>query len=262
MKSIRKSLAALAVVGSVIAAPAAVRAESDAATLELGQEVYGVYCAGCHGVEGDGNGPAAEMLIVKPRDFTSGIFKFRSTPNGTLPTDADLLRIVTHGINRTAMPNFRLVPEVERKAVVAYLKTFFPAWEQKGAGEPIHLPAEPDFLMTSESIARGAQLYDMLDCGRCHGAGGEGDGPSAKTLVPDSWGNPQVPFNFTMGALKGGGEPVDVYRTFMTGLNGTAMPSYADVFAYPDGEAIREGDAWHLVSFILSLRNQGEDSAR
>lgn len=240
----------------LVSSASAVLAQSHEETLALGHEVYDTYCVGCHGADGRGDGPGAPMLIVKPRDFTSGIFKFRSTPNGTLPTDEDLLRIVTDGINRTAMPNFRLVPEVERKAVVAYLKTFFPKWQERGAGAPVYLPAAPEFLGSPESVARGAQLYDMLDCGRCHGTGGAGDGPSAKTLVPDSWGNPQVPFNFTRGALKGGAAPVDVYRTFMTGLNGTAMPSYADVFAEPDGEAIREGDAWHLVSFILSLRNQ------
>ena len=33
----------------------------------------------------------------------------------------------------------------------------------------------------------------------------------------------------------------------MTGVGGTAMPSYADIFAEPDGENIREGDAWNLV---------------
>ncbi len=229
--------------------------------LELGKQTYGTYCVGCHGADGAGDGPGAAMLITKPRDFTSGIFKFRSTPNGTLPTDADLLRIITDGVNRTAMPNFRLVPEVERKALVHYVKTFFPDWEKRGAGAPVYLPAEPASLGSPQSIARGAQLYDMLDCGRCHGAGGLGDGPSSATLVPDSWGNPQRPFNFTQGALKGGAAPVDVYRTFMTGLNGTAMPSYADVFAEPDGEAIHEGDAWHLVSYILSLRTQ-EDPAQ
>jgi len=229
--------------------------------LELGRRVYSTYCVGCHGARGDGNGRGAPMLIVKPRDFTKGIFKFRSTPNGTLPTDADLLRIVTHGVNRTAMPNFRLVPEVERKAVVAYVKSFYPDWEKRGAGAPVFLPAAPSFLGTPASVARGAQLYDMLDCGRCHGSEGRGDGPSAGTLAPDSWGHPQVPFNFTKGALKGGAAPVDVYRTFMTGLNGTAMPSYGDVFAEPDGEAIRKGDAWHLVSYILSLRTQGKDPA-
>jgi hypothetical protein len=45
-----------------------------------------------------------------------------------------------------------------------------------------------------------------------------------------------------------------VYRTFMTGVGGTAMPSYADIFAEPDDENIFAGDAWNLVSYILSLR--------
>jgi cytochrome c oxidase cbb3-type subunit 2 len=223
---------------------------------ELGAEVYDTYCVGCHGPDGDGAGPAARMLLVKPRDFTKGLYKFRSTPNGTLPTDEDLLRIVTNGVNRTAMPPFHLVPEVERRAVVEYVKGFYPQWEEQGAGEPIFLPAAPDGLGSPESVARGRQLYEMLDCGQCHGASGRGDGPSSKTMAPDSWGNPQKPFDFTRGALKSGGAPVDVYRTFMTGLNGTAMPSYADVFAAPDGESIREGDAWNLVAYIISLRGE------
>jgi len=83
-----------------------------------------------------------------------------------------------------------------------------------------------------------------------------GDGPSARTLPADTWGNPQKPFNFTKGRLKSGAEPQDVYRTFMTGLNGTAMPSYEDIFASPDGENIKDGDAWNLVSFVLSLRKE------
>ena len=41
----------------------------------------------------------------------------------------------------------------------------------------------------------------------------------------DAWGNPQHPFDFTKGRLKSGAAPEDVYRTFMTGLNGTAMLS-------------------------------------
>jgi hypothetical protein len=80
-------------------------------------------------------------------------------------------------------------------------------------------------------------------------------------MAPDSWGNPQRPFDFTKGALKSGAAPEDVYRTFMTGLNGTAMPSYADVFDEPDGESIRPGDAWNLVSYILSLRAEGRRPA-
>lgn len=222
--------------------------------LRHGKVLYASYCSGCHGTNGDGQGPAASMLIVKPRDFTSGLFKFRSTPNGTLPTDADLMRTITRGVNRTSMPEWSLLPERERMALVQYVKSFYPGFKETGPGRPIFIPAPPATLGSPESIARGRQLYEMLECGRCHGPNGLGDGPSAATLAPDSWGNPQRPFNFTKGALKSGGAPEDVYRTFMTGLNGTAMPSYADVFDEPDGENVKPGDAWNLVSYVLSLR--------
>ena len=48
----------------------------------------------------------------------------------------------------------------------------------------------------------------------------------------------------------------------MTGLNGTAMPSYAEIFDQPDGENILTDDAWNLVSFILSLRTAPASTAR
>ena len=253
---------AVALVGLAAAPSAALRdPASRAAMLELGRSVYDTYCVGCHGEKGDGRGPAAPMLLVKPRDFTKGVFKFRTTPNGTLPTDDDLFRTITRGINRTAMPSFRLVPDRERWAVVEYVKSFFPDWQKRGAGEPIYLPPPPADLSSRARVRRGRELYEMLACYRCHGQKGLGDGPSAKTLDPDVWGHPQKPFNFTKGALKSGASPVDVYRTFMTGLNGTAMPSYGDIFAEPDGESIREGDAWNLVAYILSLREEGRTHA-
>lgn len=239
------------------AEPVPARSES----LRAGRALYASYCAGCHGAGGDGNGPAADMLIVKPRDFTSGLYKFRSTPNGTLPTDADLMRTITQGVNRTSMPEWSLLPERERLLLVQYVKSFYPGFVEVGAGAPIHVPRPPATLGTPESIARGRELYEMLECGRCHGDGGKGDGPSAATLSPDSWGHPQRPFDFTKGALKSGAMAEDVYRTFMTGLNGTAMPSYADVFDEPDGESIRPGDAWNLVAYILSLRSAGARGA-
>lgn len=227
---------------------------SETEQLHHGKALYATYCIGCHGEGGDGKGVAAAMLIVKPRDFTSGLFKFRSTPNGQLPTDADLLRTITNGVNRTSMPEFSLLPARQRMALVQYVKSFYPGFKEIGPGHPIYIPAPPATLGSPESIARGRQLYEMLECGRCHGPTGLGDGPSAATLAPDSWGNPQKPFNFTKGALKSGATPEDVYRTFMTGLNGTAMPSYADVFDEPDGENVKPGDAWNLVSYVLSLR--------
>jgi cytochrome c oxidase cbb3-type subunit 2 len=224
--------------------------------LAEGREVYERYCAGCHGMAGDGRGPAADMLLVKPRDFTKGVFKFRSTPAGTLPTDDDLLRTITRGLARTSMPEWSLLPERERRALVAYVKTFVPDWSERGAGTVVAIPSPPATLGSAESVARGREVYALLECTTCHGEHGLGDGPSARTLPVDTWGNPQKPFNFTKGGLKSGGDPQDVYRTFMTGLNGTAMPSYGDIFDAPDGESIKEGDGWHLVSFVLSLRKE------
>ncbi len=248
VRSVLGAVALLAVLTGVARGGAA------AEQLAEGAKIYTRYCAGCHGAAGDGKGPAADMLIVKPRDFTKGVFKFGSVPSGQLPTDEDLYRIITRGVYRTSMPEWSLLSERERMAVIAYLKGFSPEWAKRGPGEPVHVPKPPATLGSAESIARGKELYDMLGCRACHGDTGRGDGPSAATLVPDAWGNPQKPFDFTSGRLKSGPTPQDVYRTFMVGVGGTAMPAFGDVFQNPDGETFRVGDAWHLVSFILSLR--------
>ncbi len=222
-----------------------------------GAEIYATYCAGCHGAQGDGRGPAADMLIVKPRDFTKGVFKFRSTPTGELPTTADLYRTITNGAYGTSMPAWPLLTEVERHVVIEFIQGFYPGWKTEGPGTPIHIPAVPDSVGSPDSVARGRELYEMLDCAQCHGDGGRGDGPSSSDLDPDIWGNPQTPFDFTQGRLRGGPDITDIYRTFMTGVGGTAMPSYASIFDEPDGEYIFENDAWNLVSYVLSLRRGG-----
>jgi cytochrome c oxidase cbb3-type subunit 2 len=219
-----------------------------------GATVYARYCVGCHGEHGDGKGVAAAMLITKPRDFTSGVFKFRSTPSGTLPTDEDLYKIISRGVYRTSMPDWALLSERERLAVLEYVKGFYPDWDARGAGTSIYIPAIPATFGSPEAVQRGRALYELLECTTCHGDGGRGDGPSAQQLPHDSWGNVQRPFDFTKGRLKSGPTVQDVYRTFMTGVGGTAMPSYADIFGEPDGDNIREGDAWNLVSYIVSLR--------
>lgn len=228
---------------------------------DLGRRVYDTYCVGCHGVNGDGKGPASRFLVVKPRDFTRGVYKFRSTPSGTLPTDEDLYRTISRGVYGTAMPAFTLLPEPDRLAVVQYIKLFFPDWTSRGAGRSIYLPEPPKDLGSPAAVARGRELYELLECAACHGGQGRGDGPSAANLEPDIWGNKQRPFDFTRGQLRGGPTVKDIYRTFMTGINGTAMPSYAEIFSEPDGEYIKEGDAWNLVSYILSLRRAGPPPA-
>src|SRR5437667_12802176 len=57
---------------------------------DRGKLVYQRYCLSCHGALGNGEGEFAEWITPKPRDYRQGTFKWRSTPSGSLPTDADL----------------------------------------------------------------------------------------------------------------------------------------------------------------------------
>lgn len=202
-----------------------------------GGRVYSRACAACHGAAGNGGGPAARHLNPRPRDFTSGTYKFRSTPTGTLPTDEDLYRTVTSGIPMTMMPAFEdLLTERERRDVVAYIKSFSERFRKHSPGKPIDIPREPD--ATPQSIAEGKSIYIIMACWVCHGARGDGDGTLANSLK-DDWGYKIEPFDFTTGSFKGGKDDRSIFRTFDTGLNGTPMPSYAGAFLY-GGDSIED----------------------
>ena len=90
-----------------------------------GKAAYDKYCSQCHGDNGDGEGYATPFVLPKPRDFTTGVFKFRSTGNEFLPTDEDLARVVRLGIPGTSMPAFDHIGEQAISDVVTYIKTFF-----------------------------------------------------------------------------------------------------------------------------------------
>ena len=199
-----------------------------ASLLQRGKAVYAKYCIGCHGENGDGHGPAAARLITQPRDFTKGIYKFRSTDSGSLPLDSDLHRTITDGLSRVSMPAFPLMPEQEKVAVIEYIKSFYPEWEKEKADRKIvPVPAAPTDLDTPERIFRGRIVYLAMQCGKCHGSDGAGTGATQAEYI-DAWGNPQKPLNFTRGQLKGGDNPEDIYRTFHTGLR-SIMPAYGGV---------------------------------
>jgi mono/diheme cytochrome c family protein len=84
--------------------------------------LYREHCAHCHGITGDGTGPTASFLNPYPRDYRKGQFKFKSTPVGEKPTHDDLKKIVLEGIPGTAMPSFKLLPDLEVEALVDYVK--------------------------------------------------------------------------------------------------------------------------------------------
>src|SRR5271168_172461 len=85
----------------------------------LGAAWYGQLCTPCHGPHGDGNGPRANQLSPRPRDFTKGVYEFRSTPTGMRPTDEDIWKVISQGLHGTAMVPWITFPEYDRWALVA-----------------------------------------------------------------------------------------------------------------------------------------------
>jgi len=212
--------------------------------INVGQDVYLKYCVGCHGEKGDGKGKAASLLVTKPRDFTKGIFEFKSTSQGSLPLDEDLMRTITKGLPGNSMPAFVLVPEKERLAVIEYIKTFSEKWKKEKPGQPIVIPPVPEYVGSPESVTKGRGTYEVNGCSGCHGDKGDGKGPAA-AILKDMWGNPDKPRNFRRGIYEGGSAPGDLFRTITTGIEGTPMPAFAQ---------IPENDRWHLISYVLSFK--------
>src|SRR5215468_8203150 len=104
---------------------------------------YRRYCFVCHGPMGDGNGESAQWLDPKPRDFTLGVFKCRSTPTGTLPADQDLFDTIARGLDRSNMPPWNTFTAQQRANLVAWIKHYSPRWQTEKPGALIEIPAEP-----------------------------------------------------------------------------------------------------------------------
>jgi len=254
-------LLGLMIVSLSIVTPVYPQEESEGGAAKLGKEIFNIRCAICHGKEGDGKGLVGVIKRVEadgrkqtvyPWDLTMGVFRFRSTPSGCMPKDDDLLKTVSRGIPISLMPGHEHIPLKERKAIVAYIKTLSEAWEEAEEYEDEESCQSiavntPGWVGSAESVKKGKVIYKKMKCWECHGDTGTGDGPKAKDLK-DDWGRTMLPFNFTSGELKKGSSPENVYLTFSTGLDGTAMPSYYD--------SLGEDDRWHLVSYTLKLMKQ------
>jgi mono/diheme cytochrome c family protein len=229
--SLRASLSLGAVVCLVSLGQAKEAPAPFAASPLRGQAVYQKACAACHGETGNGKGQGAGPLDPKPRDFTTGLYKFRSTGLGELPTDADLLNTVTNGVPGTQMPGFRnILTAQERADVVSYLKKFSTDFENaEEEAAVLEIPEPP--AATQEFVAEGKSIFMALDCYTCHGAQGKGNGGAAKGLK-DGWGHPIKPQNLTRTRYKAGADARSVYKTINTGLNGTPMSAFSGAFLF------------------------------
>jgi mono/diheme cytochrome c family protein len=226
--------------------------------LEKGKKVYFKRCVWCHGVEGGGDGPAADRLFTRPRNFIQGTFKIRTTDSGELPLDENLIKTVTNGLQGSAMPawgNFLQTEEIE--AVVQFVKTLVQdrdfadedeevnvmdfgtnPWETKA---PYHLG------IPQEAIDKGKEVFIKNKCSECHGGEGRGDG---NPTMKDDWGFPIVAANWQecwnfRGARRDPFNPFNIVRAISTGLNGSPMPNFR--------EQITLEDRWNIAAFVNSL---------
>ncbi len=233
--------------------------------LEKGKQVYFRRCVWCHGVEGGGDGPSAERLFTRPRNFIQGTFKIRRTDSGELPLEADLIRTVKNGLPGSAMPPWgEVLSEDEVIAVVNFVKTLvqdrsFDDTEDEEVNvqefgqmpwsvDQGQIPGQKLYLgIPQADIDAGREVFIKNKCFECHGGEGRGDG---NPTMKDDWGFPIVAadwqqcWNFR-GSRRDPYNPFNIVRTISTGLNGTPMPNFK--------EQITVEDRWKLAAFVNSL---------
>jgi mono/diheme cytochrome c family protein len=231
--------------------------------VEAGKRVYFTKCVWCHGVDGAGDGPAADRLWPRPRNFNQGTFKIRHTASGELPLfdykkpipgQNDLFETVTHGLPGSAMPSWEgILTEEQRLQVLSFVTTQLVKdrkFDDKATETQTILQLETikPIAATKESLEKGAQLIVDKKCIECHGVDGRGDGNAFN--LKDDWGFPIQPANWHKcwnfrGSRQDPYNVKNIFRTFSTGVNGTPMPSFAD------NTTIEE--RWHIANFVNSL---------
>lgn len=239
--TVRRIAAAAAALITLAVAPAAGQ------QVPAGKAVYEKWCAGCHGSDGKGDGPAATTMLPRPRDFTRALFKIRTTSSGSVPTDANLRHVIDFGMPGSAMPGWKdVLSQSDRDALVGYVKTFSSAFQQKP--DAIAFSKAPS--VSDAAIEDGRKTYEKLECFKCHGRAGRGDGPSA-TTQEDDYNFPIRPANLEENwRFRGGGSAEDIYHRLRTGLDGTPMPSFSDML---DAKVVTDEQLWHVAQYIRSL---------
>ena len=129
-----------------------------------GAETFAAYCAGCHGADGGGNGPAAATLLPHPANLKLAIY-----------SNALLGNILWNGRPGTSMPAWRDLSKSELANVIVYVQGLHKR------DPPTQQPETA--AKTNAMIARGAMVY-AEGCVACHGVEGAGNGSVAHIFLP------------------------------------------------------------------------------
>lgn len=139
-------------------------------------------------------------------------------------------------------------------------------WDQAASQITQPVSVAPPF--NSESVKKGRELFLSQNCYKCHGELAEGQTewlsqafldaqasrPEAERVQInfDQWGQPAPAADLTARMLHGGRSDIDIYRRIYSGINGTPMPGFADLFKdSPDS-------IWHLVHYVRHIVEGGD----
>lgn len=259
------------------------------AHLAKGSRLYKKHCLQCHGLTGDGRGPTGQWVYPFPRDFRQGIYKYVSSAGSAArkPTRADLHRVINVGIDRTSMPAFALLSEIEREQIVSYiihlglrgeveyrtmlgivsgsddfaddfplevrsrLKIALRQWVQADAetitSATMPTPEDPEARMT-EAHFESVRRGQRLFAHQATGCVAcHVDYGRQSRYLYDAWGGSVRPADLTEGAFRGGKTPLDLYHRIRGGIGASGMPATA---------TLTESQVWDLVHFVQALPYQ------
>jgi cytochrome c oxidase cbb3-type subunit 2 len=216
------------------------RVAADARTL------YTRHCAPCHGAKGDGNGPAADLFYPRPRDFTLGLFKYRSLPLGAIyPSDDDLGRIIRDGLPGTAMAGWK--DTLDRQSIDGLIGLIkgFGDWadhrQRLPPNQPLGWPKPPP-----QGMVEGEHHFAKV-CEPCHGEEGRGNVVTSK-ILKDDWGQRIWPRNLTRpDTFRWVHNASDVFHLIGTGVGGTPMAEMT--------KELDEMRRWYVASRVMALGN-------
>lgn len=210
--------------------------------------IYMKRCSQCHGEDGDGLGVAAEYMYPAPRDFTLGLFKYKTTDaDSEFPTDDDLRGTIRDGLTGTAMPGWKdILTDAEIDALIEKIKVFG-YWDGESAEElglsPIGMGAMPP--ATPEMLALGKAQFETI-CAECHGLEGRGNITSGKRLADDA-GNRIWPRNLTHPeSWRVTLDTEDVFQRLSVGIPSSPMPEHST--------ALDVETRWAIANYAMTLR--------
>lgn len=214
-----------------------------------GKAVYAENCARCHGETGAGDGSDAANMVPKPRDFTTGIFKFQTSSfKEKNPLDRDIYRTISDGLSGSAMPAWKGSLSIQdRLNVGAYVKQLAGIKEESTEKVNYDGWVPP----TKKNLKEGKKLYSSR-CAACHGEDGRGD-----TTMPleDDWGERVWPRNFTKYySFRVGNAPMEIFARIAAGIPGTPMPSFDDPEMGDD--QLNNEQKWMVANYVASLEDR------